>query len=53
MKDYYDILGVGRDSTADEIKKRFRQLARETHPDANPDDPVAEARFSTWTSLRT
>jgi len=45
MKDYYSILGVERDATAEAIKKRFRQLARETHPDANPDDPAAEERF--------
>lgn len=45
MKDYYDILGVPRDASADEIKKQFRRLARDTHPDANPDDPSAEARF--------
>ncbi len=45
MKDYYDILGVSRDAPQDEIKKRFRQLARDTHPDANPDDPAAEERF--------
>ncbi|MDJ0925231.1 MAG: molecular chaperone DnaJ [Acidimicrobiia bacterium] len=45
MKDYYEILGVSRDATQDDIKKAFRQLARDTHPDANPDDPEAEARF--------
>ncbi len=45
MKDYYDILGVSREASQDEIKKSFRKLARDTHPDANPDDPGAEARF--------
>lgn len=44
-KDYYAILGVPRDAGPDEIKKAFRALARETHPDANPDDPTADARF--------
>lgn len=45
MKDYYEVLGVARDADPDTIKKEFRRLARETHPDANPDDPAAEARF--------
>jgi molecular chaperone DnaJ len=44
-KNYYDILGVGRSATPEEIKKAFRKLARETHPDANPGDAEAEARF--------
>lgn len=44
-KDYYSILGVSQDASQDEIKKAFRRLARESHPDANPDDPTAEARF--------
>lgn len=44
MKDYYAALGVPRGAEAEEIKKAFRRLARETHPDTNP-DPAAEARF--------
>lgn len=44
-KDYYAILGVPRDASTEEIKRAFRRLARETHPDANPDDPEAESRF--------
>jgi molecular chaperone DnaJ len=44
-RDYYATLGVGKDATTDEIKKAFRQLARATHPDANPGDAHAEAKF--------
>jgi DnaJ-class molecular chaperone len=45
MKDYYSILGVSRTSSAEEIRKRYRQLAMRHHPDRNPDDPAAEERF--------
>jgi molecular chaperone DnaJ len=44
-RDPYQVLGVARDADADEIKRAYRRLARELHPDANPDDPAAEARF--------
>ena len=44
-KDYYTTLGVSKDARAKEVKKSFRKLAREFHPDNNPDDAVAEARF--------
>lgn len=43
-RDYYEVLGVSRDASADEIKKAFRRLARTHHPDVN-DSPQAEAEF--------
>ena len=44
-RDYYAVLGVSRDAGDDEIKRAFRQKAKQYHPDANPDDASAEARF--------
>ncbi|MHB1010897.1 MAG: molecular chaperone DnaJ [Propionibacteriaceae bacterium] len=44
-KDYYKILGVSKDAKPDDIKKAFRKLARENHPDQHPDDKESERRF--------
>src|SRR5215467_2839293 len=44
-QDYYGVLGVSRDSKADEIRKSYRKLARKYHPDLNPGDKAAEERF--------
>src|SRR3984893_9123299 len=44
-KDYYKTLGVARGASTDDIKKAFRKLARKYHPDVNPGDKKAEAKF--------
>jgi len=44
-KDYYEVLGVGRGATEDQIKAAYRRLARKFHPDLNPGDRTAEERF--------
>lgn len=52
-KDFYAVLGVDKDASANDIKKAYRKLARKYHPDANPDDEAAEQRFKEITEANT
>lgn len=51
--DYYAVLGVGRDASVREIRRAYRRLARQYHPDLNPSDPDAEVRFKELSSAAT
>src|SRR5256714_4251398 len=44
-RDYYEILGVGRQASPEDLKRAFRKIAMDSHPDRNPDDAVAHERF--------
>ena len=44
-RDYYEVLGLQKGASEDEIKKAFRQLAKKYHPDLNPGDKEAEEKF--------
>lgn len=52
-RDYYEVLGASREASADDLKRAYRKLAMQFHPDRNPDDPAAEDRFKEATEAYT
>ena len=52
-RDYYEVLGVGKNASEDELKKAYRKLAKKYHPDVNPGDKNAEAKFKEATEAYT
>ena len=51
-RDYYEVLGLQKGASEDEIKKAFRQLAKKYHPDLNPGDKEAEAKIKEERGIR-
>ena len=45
FRDYYEVLGIKRNATQDQIRQAFRKLARKLHPDVNPGDKASEEKF--------
>ena len=52
-RDYYEVLGVAKNASEDELKKAYRKLAKKYHPDVNPGDKNAEAKFKEATEAYT